>query len=75
MVVGEGSDEHHGPGHEDGEDSSDEGIEACPLEIGEAETLFSDAALLEEELPWGDRGADDGDDEEDEVAGDSGVWE
>ncbi len=65
MVVGEGSGEHHGSGYEDGKAGADEGVQARPLEVGEAETLFGYAALLEEELPWSDGGADDGDNEED----------
>jgi hypothetical protein len=72
VVVGEGSGEHHGSGYEDGEDGADESVEARPLEVGEAEALFGYAALLEEELPRSDGSADDGDDEEDEIAGAAG---
>ncbi len=69
VVEGEGSGEHHGAGYEDREDGADEGVQTRPLEVGETEALFGDTALLEEELPRGNGGADDGDDEEDQVAG------
>ena len=75
VVVGEGSDEHHAAGDQHGEDGSDEGVEAGPLEVGEAQALFGDAALLEEQLPRSNRRADDGDDQEDEVSRDPAAAE
>src|SRR6185312_3277917 len=65
-----GPDEHHAAGDEHRKAGANKRVEAGPLEVFKAKTLFSDAALLEEELPRSDGRADDSDDQEDQISRD-----
>ena len=45
------------------------GVQPGPLQVGEAQPLVGDAALLEEQLPGCDGRTHDGDHQEDEIRG------
>ncbi len=71
MLVRDIAHDNHGSGNRDGETSSEEGVQTSPFQVGKAQSFVSDAALLKEELPRSDGGADNGNDHEHQVSCDS----
>ena len=63
--------QHHGAGHEHGEDGADQRIQPCPLQVGETQPLLRHATLLEEELPRRNGRAHNRDHQKDQAAGDA----
>jgi len=58
---GEGREDHVGAGRDVGDEGADDGVGALIADPAGRDALVNDIGLLEEQLPGGDGGADDGD--------------